>query len=456
MRKLLLGLVLCAVTVYAVLAATVFSSAATNPGGQAQVPPYTVPTGLTATFGDVLGDVTLPDGWAWVTPTDYVGNAGSNAHAGTYTPVISGNFLPVTANINIMVAQATPQNVVSPTGLVAVFGAELSTVNLPSDWAWVTPTDLVGNAGTRTHDALYTPSDTNFYAVTRPVSIEVSQATPTNIIIPVLNAVYGQSLIQVTGLPSEWEWTAPGNLVGGVGRRVHNAIYTPTDTNFYSVTRQVMLNVTHATLTIATPNVSATFGQVLSQVTLPFGWVWANPNDSVGATGIQLHDAVFTPNNPNYNVINVSIAVDVVPAEYSNVLVPVTLTAIFGVTLADIAHLLPAGWTWQDDTALVGNVGTRAHVATFTPVNSNYLPVTREISVAVTQATPTVTIPLDFDAVYGQRLSEFTLPSGWTWHDPNALVGGLGHQTHVIWYTPSNTNFYAVEQIITLYVAAVA
>lgn len=51
-------------------------------------PSYTVPGTLTATYGQTLADVDLPDGWAWVEDaTTSVGNAGDGAHFHlAYTP----------------------------------------------------------------------------------------------------------------------------------------------------------------------------------------------------------------------------------------------------------------------------------------------------------------------------------------------------------------------------------
>ena len=60
------------------------------------------PTGLTATYGDTLSDVALPDGWAWVDPTASVGPAGNNTHKAVYTPVDS-NYNPDEADLTVKV-----------------------------------------------------------------------------------------------------------------------------------------------------------------------------------------------------------------------------------------------------------------------------------------------------------------------------------------------------------------
>ena len=49
-------------------------------------PDYTVPTGLTAVYGDKLQDVTLPAGWTWADADQIVGDAGTNTFKANYVP----------------------------------------------------------------------------------------------------------------------------------------------------------------------------------------------------------------------------------------------------------------------------------------------------------------------------------------------------------------------------------
>ncbi len=65
-----------------------------------------LPTGLEAIYGDKLSSVTLPDGWSWDNPDQYVGNAGddkNNSYSATYTPSDSTNFNTLTANLAVKV-----------------------------------------------------------------------------------------------------------------------------------------------------------------------------------------------------------------------------------------------------------------------------------------------------------------------------------------------------------------
>ena len=138
---------------------------------------YTIPTGLTATFGQTLSDITLPANWAWANPNASVGTAGSQTHSAIYTRI--GNYNPIPRDITITVGQATPSYTI-PTGLTATFGQTLSDVTLPSGWTWNNPGASVGAVGTQTHYATYTPADfVNFGTVTRQVSVNVTAVPPT-------------------------------------------------------------------------------------------------------------------------------------------------------------------------------------------------------------------------------------------------------------------------------------
>ena len=69
-------------------------------------PEYTVPTGLTATYGDKLSDITLPEGWAWEDGTQSVGNVGDNTFTAIFTPDDTENYNTATAEVTVTVKQA--------------------------------------------------------------------------------------------------------------------------------------------------------------------------------------------------------------------------------------------------------------------------------------------------------------------------------------------------------------
>lgn len=68
-------------------------------------PTVTPPTGLTATYGDTLQNVKLPDGFAWADTSLLVGNVGSNSFKAIYTPTDAKNYTSVEVEISLTVAQ---------------------------------------------------------------------------------------------------------------------------------------------------------------------------------------------------------------------------------------------------------------------------------------------------------------------------------------------------------------
>ncbi|MBQ9111735.1 MAG: hypothetical protein IJY06_10295, partial [Oscillospiraceae bacterium] len=74
------------------------------------VPDYTIPADLTATYGDTLADVALPEGFAWDDDTQSVGNAGTNIFTVTFTPADTDNYEVIKGiEVEVEVAKATPE-----------------------------------------------------------------------------------------------------------------------------------------------------------------------------------------------------------------------------------------------------------------------------------------------------------------------------------------------------------
>ena len=75
-------------------------------------PSYTVPTGLEATYGQTLADVSLPGAangtWSWKAAlTTSVGNAGTNKFVAVFTPTDTKNYEVKEEEVSVAVAKAT-------------------------------------------------------------------------------------------------------------------------------------------------------------------------------------------------------------------------------------------------------------------------------------------------------------------------------------------------------------
>ena len=136
-------------------------------------PTPTEVTDKNATYNQTLSEITLPDGWAWNSSTDKVGNVGTRVHKATFTPEDTQNFNTVEQDINVIVAKANPEYTV-PTGLKALINKTLADVTLPTGWAWDDNTLNVGNEpGNKTYKATFTPEDTDNYNLAEHIDVTV-------------------------------------------------------------------------------------------------------------------------------------------------------------------------------------------------------------------------------------------------------------------------------------------
>ena len=208
-------------------------------------PSYTVPSGLTATYGDTLADVELPDGFTWKDAAASVGNAGVNTFVAIYTPEDTDKYNTVEVNVTVAVAKADPSYEL-PTNLTATYGDTLADVTLPEGFAWLNDSASVGNAGTNSFTVIYTPADTaNYNTAELTVSVTVAKANPSYTVPTGLTAKYDQTLADVT-LPNGFTWKdAATTSVGSVGTNRFIAIYTPADiVNYNTVEVEVEIEVT--------------------------------------------------------------------------------------------------------------------------------------------------------------------------------------------------------------------
>ncbi|MDR0516057.1 MAG: T9SS type A sorting domain-containing protein, partial [Fibromonadaceae bacterium] len=145
------------------------------------------PSDLVAVYGQTLAEVHLHEGWEWEVPlTTLVGNAGVRKFPAKFTPPDTDNYENLSGEIEleVHVAKADPTLPATPAGLTATFGQTLASVALPAGWSWATPTALVGNAGTQTHKAKFTPTDVANYNVITGINLSITVSEPTPIRTP--------------------------------------------------------------------------------------------------------------------------------------------------------------------------------------------------------------------------------------------------------------------------------
>lgn len=154
---------------------------------------YKEPNTLTATYGQTLADITLPDGWAWDAPKTSVGNVSSspNTFAATFTPADTKNYKTVSKVLSVTVNKATASDPGTPAVLspsTITYGTKLSDIKITAGWQWadgaIVPTVI--NSGytasfSVTDETNYdwsgiTGYDSNTHQVIRTVTVTVNKA----------------------------------------------------------------------------------------------------------------------------------------------------------------------------------------------------------------------------------------------------------------------------------------
>ena len=164
------------------------------------------------------------------------------------------------------------------------------------------------------------PSTSNFATLTIG-----EQITPTASVL-----IYNISPATYNGSPQGIGIAAAPGIIGlgAITVKYNGSATVPKDAGTYAITVDIAEGSNYAAATgislgnyiidkaepvYATPaNLTATFGDSLSSVALPKGWIWEE-NRTVGDVGVQIHKASFTPaDTANYNIVeNIDIPITV-------------------------------------------------------------------------------------------------------------------------------------------------
>lgn len=146
-------------------------------------PNPTLPTNLTATYGDTLEDVNLPADWTWNAPTTSVGSKGTNEFEATYLDP-SGYYNPVTKMLSVVVNAKTITDAVVVLGAYPTYDGTQKTQTITS--VTVDGTVLIagsdytvtGNTGTEAKEYTLTITGTGNYSGTKEVTWYIQKAIP--------------------------------------------------------------------------------------------------------------------------------------------------------------------------------------------------------------------------------------------------------------------------------------
>ena len=434
-------------------------------------PKYTVPTGLTATYGQTLEDVELTEGFSWEDPlTTSVGNVGNNTFKVTYTPEDTDNYNIITG-IDVTIT-VVPADLSAPTGLTATYGQTLADITLPENWIWaVDTTTSVGIVGEQVFTVSYIGEDAENYANTTNVQITITVTKASN---------------EVTGTVSITGWTygEEANTPSGVEATFGDVVYkystsedgqysevVPTDAGTYYVkavvvgtenydgaeSEAVEFTIAKADL-VAPTGLTATYGQTLADVEVPENWTWTAVETSVGNVGENTFTIKYAGEDAaNYNQVEFEVKVAVTKAS-NEVTGTVSITGwTYGeeantpsgveATFGDVVYKYSTSEDGQYSEVVPTDAGTY-YVKAVVVGTENYDGAESEaVEFTIAKADPEYTAPT-FEETYDVHttLSEIIFEdSKFAWKEP-ATVVAFGENSYTAVYTPEDTaNYNTVE-----------
>src|SRR3954453_15945465 len=433
------------------------------------------------TYGSALGATQLnatsgvQGTFAYTPAAGVVLDAGTHALSVTFTPT-DANYTATTKTVSLDVLKAaaiitwpTPANVTYGTALSAT---QLNATSSVQGTFVYTPAAGVGlDAGTHALSVTFTPTDANYTATTKRVSLDVLKTTALVTWATPADVTYGTALgatqlNATSALQGTFTYTPAAGVVLDAGTHALSVTFTPTDANYTATTKTVSLDVLKATAVLTWPTpASVTYGTALSATQLNAtstvqGTLAYTPAAGVGLdAGTHALSVTFTPTDANYTATTKRVSLDVLkttalvtwatPAD-------VTYGPALGATQLNATSALQGTFTYTPAAGVVLDAGTHALSVTFTPTDANYTATTKTVSLDVLKATAVITWPTPASVTYGTALSGTQLNAtssvqGTFVYTPAAAVV-LDAGTHAlsVTFTPTDANYTATTKTVSL------
>jgi Tfp pilus assembly protein PilE len=373
----------------------------------AATPALTLPTASAINYGQSLASSTLSNGGALLgtnvlagsfafVDSSIVPSAGTYVASVVFTPNDTTDYNSVLTNVNVTVTALAPTIITLPAAAPITFGQSLTAsalingeASVAGSFAFADSSATPSGAGTYSAAVVFTPSDTNYSAVSTNVNVQVNKAAPsvsswpTATLINFGNALSASSLVGGNGTPTGTFAFADPTVTPSVGSNFIMVVFTPDDTADYNtVNGTVMILVVQGIVEITVlPTASPiTFGQSLAASTLSDGnatvggsFSFANSSLIPAGAGSFSEVVLFTPTNTGYSVITTNVMVTVNKAT-ATVVLSGTNQNYDGTARSVTASTTPAGLavslTYNGSNAAPTNAGSYTVAATVN--DSNY------------------------------------------------------------------------------------
>lgn len=353
----------------------------------------------------------------------------------TFTPTDAIHYTTATKTVTINVNNKLTPSVNWPVPAPINYGTALGSgqlnaqANVDGTFSYTPAAGTVLEPGAQTLSVTFTPTDAIHYnTVNKNVVINVNKlspvitwAFPANITV---GTPLGSTQLNATAnIPGTFMYTPNAGTVLPAGiNQTLSVTFNPTDAAHYNTaTKSVRINVIKITPVITwTVPAAIIYGTALSNTQLnakanvPGTLVYTPAAGTVLEVGnAQLLTVTFTPTDAlNYNVASKTVTIDVKPnntvVNWSN---PAAITYGTALTALQLNATSPVSGTFVYTPAIgtVLNAGNGQKLSvTFTPADSHYAVITKNVSINVNKAALIVTAD-NQTKIYGQDNPPLTL-----------------------------------------------
>lgn len=305
-------------------------------------PTYTKPTNLTASVGQKLSEIMLPDGFEWMNPNEIISDEGNIIFKAKYTPEDVENY-EIIENIEITVSVNNPKQIIEPNivisdktydGTAIVSTDSITISNLEkSEYSIESVISSSTDVGDRIATVTIKLTDEKFEKYTFEGGMQEKSFTinfkivPEKLLKPTLKTtkyIYNgvEQSAELNNYCSDKMYIS-GNVRKNVGEQdiiilLKNNNYIWDDNSSDNVILKFKIEKAIPKYIIPT-NLTASVGQKLFEIMLPEGFEWTSENVVFEESGIKTYEAKYTPEDTeNYKIIeNIEITINVSSNKYS-------------------------------------------------------------------------------------------------------------------------------------------
>ncbi len=401
----------------------------------------------------------------------------------TFTPDDTANHNTVTYQKTIAVVKQTTTvtwNAPAPIVYGTALGAAQSnaTGSQPGTFTYNPPAGTVLNAGTHTLQVYFTPTSPNYYGGSWTTTLVVAKRTPVITWSHPAPIVYGTALgstqlqptVDVGGGGFQFDPPFGAVLTAGAGQTL-TTTYTPSSSNYNSVSASVTIDVLKATPYVTwVPLTGIIYGTPLGAAQLnaaadrPGTFAYAPGAGIVLPAGVNAVSTTFTPDDSvNYACVTLNRQVTVLratPVLTWQTPAPITYGTPLSSTQLNATSSTPGTFEYTTVMGAILSAGAHnLHANFMADDQANYLPGPMiDVTLQVVPAAPVISWPSPSSIVYGTALSAAQLnattnaPGSFAYSPAAGSILSAGSHSLAVTFTSSSSNYTGANSTVNIVV----